>query len=151
MKKRIERFLKRLKLKLYIWTTKGAGSFATQEEEISSYEKTCFLICLKTIKHKNTKFMIAPMSQKRYLENKDMDIFITINDGRIDLTNHIYHYDVKLSKRDWERITYVFDTETEKRRLNYEDTINSQIKNSLHSVLERVSNLTDNTTNQGIN
>jgi hypothetical protein len=91
------------------------------------------------------------MSQKRYLENKDMDIFITINDGRIDLTNHIYHYDVKLSKRDWERITYVFDTETEKRRLNYEDTINSQIKNSLHSVLERVSNLTDNTTNQGIN
>jgi hypothetical protein len=151
MKKRIERFLKRLKLKLYIWTTKGAGSFATQEEEISSYEKTCFLICLKTIKHKNTKFMIAPMSQKRYLENKDMDIFITINDGRIDLTNHIYHYDVKLSKRDWERITYVFDTETEKRRLNYEDIINSQIKNSLHSILERVSNLTDNTTNQEIN
>jgi hypothetical protein len=151
MKKRIGRFFKRLKLKLYIWTTKSAGSFATQEEEISSYEKTCFLICLKTIKHKNTKFMIAPMSQKRYLENKDMDIFITINDGRIDLTNHIYHYDVKLSKRDWERITYVFDTETEKRRLNYEDTINSQIKNSLHSVLERVSNLTDNTTNQGIN
>jgi hypothetical protein len=151
MKKRIGRFFKRLKLKLYIWTTKSAGSFATQEEEISSYEKTCFLICLKTIKHKNTKFMIAPMSQKRYLENKDMDIFITINDGRIDLTNHIYHYDVKLSKRDWERITYVFDTETEKRRLNYEDTINSQIKNSLHSVLERVSNLTDNTTNQEIN
>jgi hypothetical protein len=151
MKKRIERFLKRLKLKLYIWTTKGVGSFATQEEEISSYEKTCFLICIKTIKHKNTKFMIAPMSQKRYLENKDMDIFITINDGRIDLTNHIYHYDVKLSKRDWERITYVFDMETEKRRLKYEDIINSQIKNSLHNILERVSNLTDNTTNQGIN
>ena len=151
MKSRIERFFKRLKLKLYILTTKSAGGFATQEEEISSYEKTCFLICLKTIKHKNTKFMIAPMSQKRYLENKDMDIFITINDGRIDLTNHIYHYDVKLSKRDWERITYVFDMETEKRRLTYEDNINSQIKNSLHNILERVSNLSDDTTNQGIN
>jgi hypothetical protein len=25
--------------------------------------------------------------------------------------------------------------------LNYEDTINSQIKNSLHNVLERISNL----------
>jgi hypothetical protein len=80
-----------------------------------------------------------------------MDIFITINDGRIDLTNHIYHYDVKLSKRDWERITYVFDMETEKRRLKYEDIINSQIKNSLHNILERVSNLSDDTTNQGIN
>ena len=150
MKSRIERFFKRLKLKLYIWTTKSAGSFAPQEEEISSYEKTCFLICIKAIKHKNTKFMIAPMSQKRYLENKEMDIFITMNDGRVDLTNHIYHYDVKLSKRDWERITYVFDMETEKRRLNYEDTINSQIKNSLHNILERVSNLTDNSTDQGI-
>jgi hypothetical protein len=151
MMSKVERFFKRLKLKFYIWSKKGGVNFANQEEEISSYEKTCFLICLKAIKHKNTKFMIAPMSNKRYLENKEMDIFITMNDGRVDLTNHIYHYDVKLSKRDWERITYVFDTETEKRRLNYEDTINSQIKNSLHNILERVSNLTDNSTNQGIN
>jgi hypothetical protein len=91
--------------------------------------------------------MIAPMSQKRYLENKDMDIFITISDGRIDLTNHVYHYDVKLTKRDWERITYVFDNETEKRRLKYEDIVNSQIRNSLDNVLERISNLTDDSTN----
>jgi hypothetical protein len=93
------------------------------------------------IKHPSTKFMIAPMSNKRYIENKEMDIFITMDNGRIDLTNHVYHYSVKLTNRDWERITYIFDVETEKRRLNYEDTINSQIKNSLHNVLERISNL----------
>jgi hypothetical protein len=85
--------------------------------------------------------MIAPVSNKRYVENKSMDIFITMMDGSIDLTNHVYHYNVKLSKRDWERISFIFDNETEKRRLNYEDLINSQIKNSLHNVLERISNL----------
>ena len=143
MNSRIERFFKRLKLKLYLWTTKSAGGFATQEEEISSYEKTCFLICLKTIKHKNTKFMIAPMSQKRYLENKDMDIFITINDGRIDLTNHIYHYDVKLSKRDTERILYLYDTETEKRRSNTEMKVKENIKITLVKVLDAINKKTE--------
>ena len=71
--------------------------------------------------------------------NKDMDIFITLDEGTADLTNHIYHYNVKLTIRAWERITYVFDLEAEKRRLEYEEKINSQIKNSLHNVLKRIS------------
>jgi len=140
MIKRIVRFFRRLKLRFYLWSKKGK-MFKTYEEEVSSYEKTCFQICLQMIKHPSTKFMIAPMSNKRYIENKEMDIFITMDYGRIDLTNHVYHYSVKLTNRDWERITYIFDVETEKRRLKYEDTINSQIKNSLHNVLERISNL----------
>lgn len=141
MTKRIKRFFKRLKLKFYLWSKKGEFIAPTYVEESSSYEKTCFQICLKVIKHPETKFMIAPMSNKRYVENKSMDIFITMYDNAIDLTNHVYHYNVKLGKRDWERITFIFDSETEKRRLNYEDLINSQIKNSLHNVLERISNL----------
>ena len=141
MTKRIKRFFKRLKLKFYLWSKKGEFIAPTYVEESSSYEKTCFQICLKVIKHPETKFMIAPMSNKRYVENKSMDIFITMYDNAIDLTNHVYHYNVKLGKRDWERITFIFDSETEKRRLNYEDLINSQIKNSLHNVLEKISNL----------
>jgi hypothetical protein len=112
----------------------------TAEEEVTTYEKTTFQICLKMIKNPTSKFMIAPMSNKRYIENKDMDLFITMDYGRVDLTNHVYHYSVKLSQRDWERITYIFDSEAEKRRLNYEDKVNSQIKNSLHNVLKKISN-----------
>jgi hypothetical protein len=112
----------------------------TAEEEVTTYEKTTFQICLKMIKNPTSKFMIAPMSNKRYIENKDMDLFITMDYGRVDLTNHVYHYSVKLSQRDWERITFIFDSEAEKRRLNYEDKVNSQIKNSLHNVLQKISN-----------
>jgi hypothetical protein len=140
MKKKLFRFFRRLKLRFYIWLKKGR-TLPTYEEEATTYEKTCFMICLKVIKHPSTKFMIAPMSNKRYMENKELDIFVTMDYKRVDLTNHVYHYSVKLSNRDWERITQIFDMETEKRRLNYEDVVNSQIKNSLHNVLERISNL----------
>lgn len=146
MLKKIIRFFRRFKLRFYLWSKKDF-MFKTYEEKTFSYEKTCFHICLKVIKHPETKFMIAPVSNKRYIENKTMDIFITMSDGRIDLTNHIYHYDVKLSKRDWERITFIFDTETEKRRLNYEELVNSQIKNSLHHVLERISKFEEDVIN----
>lgn len=139
--KRIWNFFRRFKVRVYLWSKKNKMIAPTYEKETMSYEKTCFQICLKAIKHPDTKFMIAPVSDKRYIENKTMDLFITMYDNTVNLTNHIYHYNVKLSNRDWERITFVFDSETEKRRIDYEDTINSQIKNSLHTVLDRISKL----------
>jgi hypothetical protein len=147
MKKKVIRFFRRLRLRFYLWTKKGR-IMPTYQDETTPYEKTCFMICLKVIKHPTTKFMIAPMSSKRYMENKELDIFITMDYNRIDLTNHVYHYSVKLSNRDWERVIQIFDMETEKRRLNYEESVNSQIKNSLHSVLERISNFDNNTIDQ---
>ena len=137
--KRIKRFFKRLKIRVYLAFRRN-GFAPTHQDKPLTYEKTCFLICLKMIQNPETKFMIAPMSNKRYLENKQMDLFITMDYGRIDITNHVYHYSVKLTGRDWERVTYIYDMETEKRRLKYEEIINSQIKNSLHNVLERISN-----------
>ena len=140
MKNRIKRFFSRLKLKMYLWTKTSSKIIPTYQEEGPSYEKTCFKICLKVIHHRDTEFMIAPMSDKRYLKNDDMGIFITMTERRVEITNHVYNYNVKLSDRDWQRITFIFDTETDKRRLNYESEVNSQITNSLHNILERVSN-----------
>lgn len=140
MKTKINRFFSRLKLRLYLWTKSPSKIIPTFQEESVSYEKMCFKICLKVIQHKNTEFMIAPMSDKRYLKNDDMKIFITMSEHRVEITNHVYNYNVKLSIRDWQRITYVFDTETDKRRLSYESDVNSQITNSLHNILDKVSN-----------
>jgi hypothetical protein len=141
MKKRILRFFSRLKLRIYIWSRKKDNNLFGYDDTPTPYEKTCFKICLKTIKHPNSNFMIAPVSDKRYIENKTMDLFITIDNGRVELTNHVYNYSVKLTNRDYARILYIFDNETEKRRLTYEDLVNSQIKNSLHNVLDRISKL----------
>jgi hypothetical protein len=140
MKTRVKRFFSRLKLKMYIWSKSPSRVVQTFQEESLSYEKTCFKICLKVINHKDTEFMIAPLSEKKYLKNEDMGIFITFANRRVEITNHVYNYNVKLNPRDWQRLVFIFDNETEKRRINYENEVNSQITNSLHNVLEKISN-----------
>jgi hypothetical protein len=82
--------------------------------------------------------MIAPMSQKRFIINEKLNLFILIDYGRVEITNHVFHYDVRLSNRDYERITYLYDTETEKRRSNTEITIKSNVKNTLDKVYEAI-------------
>jgi hypothetical protein len=143
MIKSILKFYKRLKVKIYIFTKRS--SFApTYMEEISVYEKTCFKICLKLISNLDSEFMIAPMSNKRYIRNNELGIFVTLDNYRVEVTNHVFNYNVKLSSRDWERLTYIYDTETEKRRVEMEKEVSSNIKNSLDHVLKRLNEITDN-------
>ena len=139
MKKKIIRFFKIFKMKFYLWS-KRSSLMKTYQEEITTYEKTCFKICLKLISSPDSDFMIAPMSNKRYIRNNKFDMFVTMDYGRVEITNHVFNYNVKLSDRDWQRLTFIFDTETEKRRLGTEQEVSSQIKNSLEHVLEKLEN-----------
>lgn len=142
MKKFFRRITKQMKHRLYL-VTRGK-SVTTTDEEIASYEKTCFKICLKLVSHSESEFMIAPMSGKRYIRNNELSMFITMDFGRVEITNHVFNYNVKLSNRDWERLIYIFDTETEKRRTEMEKEVSSNIKNSLDHVLDRLNQVTKN-------
>jgi hypothetical protein len=123
----------------------GRSSALKSYEEVEQHEKTAFKICVKLISDKDSDFMIAPMSQKRFIINEKLNLFILIDYGRVEITNHIFHYDVKLSNRDYERITYLYDTETEKRRMNTERTIKSNITNTLEKVYQAISKETEKT------
>jgi hypothetical protein len=135
----LKKLFKRIKVKWLLWTKK-TSLMKTYQEEVASYERTCFKICLKLISNPNSEFMIAPMSQKRYIKNEQFEMFITMDFGRVEITNHIFNYNVKLSERDWQRLIYIFDVETEKRRIETEKQVSSQITNSLDKVLERLTN-----------
>ena len=136
MKKYLKRLVKKIKFK---FGTIGRTSFKSQEHSIEPYEKTAFKICVKVISHPNSEFMIAPMSNKRYIVNHELSLFVIIDYGRVEITNHVFHYDVKLTNRDYERIIYLYDTETEKRRSATEAEVKGNIKNSLIKVYERIS------------
>lgn len=140
MKKFFRRIYKRFKVRL---TKIGRSSALKSYEEVESHEKTAFKICLKLISDKDSDFMIAPMSQKRFIINEKLNLFILIDYGRVEITNHIFHYDVKLSNRDYERITYLYDMETEKRRSSTEINIKANIKNTLEKVYEAISKKTE--------
>jgi hypothetical protein len=109
-------------------------------EEIEPYEKTAFKICVKMISHPKSDFMIAPMSAKRYIINEELGLFVIIDYGKVEITNHVFHYDIKLTGRDFERIVYLYDNETEKRRNLTEAEVKGNIKNSLLKVYDKISN-----------
>lgn len=136
MIKVFRRLFKRIRVRLSII---GRSSSIRTYEEIEPHEKTAFKICVKLISDKNSDFMIEPMSEKRFIINEKLNIFVIIDFGRVEITNHIFHYDVKLSKRDNERITYLYDMETEKRRMKTETMIKSNITNTLEKLYESIS------------
>jgi hypothetical protein len=132
MKKLFKRLYKRFKVRM---GTIGRSSSFKGYEEVELHEKTAFKICVKLISDKDSDFMIAPLSQKRYIVNQKLDLFVILDYDRIEITNHIFHYDVKLSKRDTERVSYLYDLESEKRRNKTETIVKQNIKNTLDKVL----------------
>lgn len=135
MKKFFLRIFKRIKVRL---SKIGRSSALKTYEEIEPYEKTAFKICVKMISHPKSDFMIAPLSNKRFIINEELNLFIVIDFGRVEITNHVFHYDVKLSGRDFERISYLYDNETEKRRTAVEVEVKGNIQNSLTKVYDKI-------------
>lgn len=134
MEKFFRRLYKRIKVKMASRLRKSLPT----HEEIEPYEKTAFKICVKLISHPNSDFMIAPLSNKRFIINEELNLFIIIDYGRVEITNHVFHYDVKLSGRDFERISYLYDNETEKRRNAVEVEVKGNIQNSLTKVYDKI-------------
>jgi len=107
----------------------------SKEEELYSID-----ICKKLIKYSSSKLTIAPLSNKRYIKNDDNDMFIVIQDRTISLINHVYSYNVYIeSDKLYVDVLNHFDNELENRRIELENEIRSNIKHSLKSILEKVS------------
>lgn len=136
IKNLIKRFFKRRWLSFLIFLRKRAtGDFGVEDQR--EYQKVCLSICRKLITKPDSKFLIAPISGKKYIKNERLGLFVIMHEQHINVTNHTYNYSVFVCNRDWERITFLFDTETERRRLEYENEIKSQITHSLKNILDR--------------
>ena len=133
MKKRINNLFKRIYVKYFSrFTGRATG------KKISDSEKFSSTICRKLINHPDSKFLIAPISGKRYIKNSTLSLFVLMDGGRVSITNHVYHYDVVLNYREWDRLSMMYDNRTERDRLTYEEEIHSQIEHSLQLILEKI-------------
>jgi hypothetical protein len=132
--------MRRIFKRLYVkWSLLLRYKFMkSEDDELSENEKTCVSICRGLIRHDDSKFLIAPLSGKRYIRNTTLDLFVILDDRRVSMTNHVYHYDVRLVQRDWDRLITMYDSKTEKIRIDLENQIKSQINYSLHTILEKV-------------
>ena len=134
---KIRKFLKRLKLKYYVWSQRTSFS---KEIEDSLYEKECFKICLELFKHKDSKFNSSISSGRRYIFNNTLSINITFDGNYIDIKHNDFHFITKMYRRDTERLEYLFELESEKRRLSDEIKIDNEIKTSLKNILQKIKN-----------
>ena len=136
---KMKKIIKRLSKRLYVrWIQWNRNNRSEKEIKIAETEKICMSICRNLITNSNSKFLLAPVSGKRYIKNVDLDLFVILNDRNVSITNHVYHYDVKLEDRNWFRLINMYDLKVEAIRLEYEQDIMSQIENSLYRIQEKV-------------
>jgi hypothetical protein len=140
MIERLRTLIRRRYVKYLIWAKyrKFNDTFGNENLKLNYNERICKSICHKLINQVDSKFLIAPISGQRYIKNSRLGLFIILDDRRVSITNHVYHYDVILNERDWDRLSGMYDNKTEKIRQEFEDEMISQIKNSLSSILQRI-------------
>lgn len=126
--------LRRLIQKWYISLVR----MSTPTEKKSEYEIDCITICKKLISKEETVLLFTPISNKRYIRNEKLQIFVILEGHSVTVINHVYSYMVFLEQKPWDNIILTFDTEVEKRRKNFEKEITSNIKHSLQTILRNI-------------
>jgi hypothetical protein len=135
----IKKFFRR-KYVRYLINVRYSKLTSDGNTEANQNERLCKSICYKLINQPDSKFLIAPISGKRYIKNSRLELFVILDDKRISITNHVYHYDVVFTDRDFDRITRMYDNKTETIRQEFENDMKSQIQSSLSTILDRLNN-----------
>jgi hypothetical protein len=130
----MKKFFKKLWLKIFIKLNKKIRPAV----DIDENERISSSICRKLINDENSKFLIAPLSQKRYIKNEVTQMFVVIHHNRINITNHVYNYDIIISTQMSEKLNRIFDNKVEEERIKFEKEMYSQIKHSLKKILEKL-------------
>lgn len=131
----MKKFFKRLWMRFSIRVSK---KLSQEIETLDENERLSSAICRNLIKHPESTFLIAPLSHKRYIRNESLQMFIILQDDRMNITNHIYNYDILLRKDTSERLNRIFDHRVEESRSKFEAEMKSQVRHSLHIILKKI-------------
>jgi len=137
MRKFYSRLFKRLRLKIYILFKQY---FLNRKKNYNCNEIKSSAIFRKLINHPDSTFLIAPLSEKRYIKNEPLGIFILLNGLRLNITNHIYNYDIDICQSLFDKLSSIFDEKVEKNRMEFEIEMQGQIQHSLSKILEKITN-----------
>jgi hypothetical protein len=107
------------------------------EEELAN-DSESVQICRKLIQAEDSVLLMAPLSEKRYLKNERLGIYIIIQGSVVQVINHIYSYTVVLSEKSKVKLVKYYDDAIEKRRQEFEKEITSNVKHSLKTILSEI-------------
>lgn len=130
----MNRTLHKIKRLIQSLVLKAIKSMDYSREKRSSYELECMIICKKMIRRPDSVLLLTPLTNKRYIKNDSLSIFITIDGGIINVINHKYSYIVPMSERTMKEVTDMFNSTVENQRKKMEEEITSNIKHSLRDI-----------------
>lgn len=104
----------------------------------SVYEKDCLIICNKMINRRDTNLLMTPISNKRYIKNDELGIFIVIDGSLVNVINHKYSYTVQITEKTKNTILDSFNHKIESQRLEMEEEITKNIKHSLRTIAQNL-------------
>ena len=113
-----------------------------QHTQPAEFESETIAICKSLINRSDSELLISPLSGKRFIKNSDSQIYFIIQDGMVDIINHTYSYNVKITLKAYQRLVKAFDMEVETRRQSMEAEIRSNVKHSLKTIFQTLSNET---------
>ena len=129
------RLIKRLKLRTIIRYNR---MFSHNPKHYTSNEVKSSAIFRKLINHPNSTFLVAPLSNQRYIKNEKLGIFLLLSNMRLNITNHVYNYDIDINEALSDKLKTIFDEKVELIRQDFELEMRSQIQHSLTKILEKL-------------
>jgi hypothetical protein len=127
--------MKKLFLRIYL-SYKKIGH--RNRKKYTNNEIKSSAIFRKLINHPNSTFLNAPLSDKRYIKNESLGIFIVLSEFKLNIINHVYNYDIDVNLDLSRRLQSIFDEKVESSRVSLENEMKSQIQHSLVKILENL-------------
>lgn len=108
-------------------------SLATKEE-VHHAEREASVICRHLLKDPETEVLSSPLSQKFYLKSDKRSMLLVLDSYGISIVNHVYGYNVQLSRKMHKIIEDSFLAEIDSRRTKLEQEYKSNVKHSLQFI-----------------
>ena len=99
----------------------------------------CKFIFRNVLRHTNSVYEIAPLSEHRIIENKKLGIFIILDDKKITIINHVCYYsNIPLTDRDWKKMSHMYDNKVQQNRMQRIEQMKSQVEYSLSKLKNKI-------------
>ena len=107
--------------------------------EQKKYESLCVNVAKSLIRSSDSILIMTPKTNKYYIKNEKLGVYMVICDSVLSVTNHKYSYEIKLTPKNERKLINVFDNELEKRGEIYDTEMILQIKESLTDIYNKIS------------
>jgi len=128
-----KRFMQRMAIKLL-----RSMNTLSHKEPYEDSELEAAALFRRMIKLPESELLTSPLSSKYYVKNDNLRILIIMTEYDITIINHIFGYNVRISKNTFRHLHGSFNKKVEYRRNLMETEYMNNVKHSLQTIIKRI-------------